>query len=204
VEVIPLRNYPEGAMANIYVILDGHSDPSCAVYTHKHLPSRLVNAITSLPIEAWTSPFSHKDAVADCLANQLKAFDDHLCDEFLSIFPGGLDGLAALSDGAIHQLVNEDVENNNKVRRFGAGSTALVTLQVGRDFWTANVGDCKATLGFKEMGATGWNTRIISDRPHNARSNPEEKYKVERDHSAEPDVMKGDRVLGLIAVTRGG
>lgn len=107
-----------------------------------------------------------------------------------------------MSGEEIRTLINDDPENNAKVRRYGAGSTALVVLQVGRDIWTANVGDCKATIGYK-IDDEQWKTEIISGGPHNGGMNAEEKEKVIRDHAGEDNVMEKDRVLGLIAVTRG-
>jgi pyruvate dehydrogenase phosphatase len=100
-------------------------------------------------------------------------------------------------------LINDNPENNAKVRRYGSGSTALVVLQVGQDVWTANVGDCKATIGYKAPGDDQWSMKIVSGGPHNGRTNPTEKTKVENEHPEEKEVMAKDRVLGLIAVTRG-
>ena len=103
----------------------------------------------------------------------------------------------------IKKRINDDPVNYAKMMRYGRGSTALVVLQVGRDVWTANLGDSEAVIGFRPEGSSRWETEIISGGPHNGRTNPAEKAKVMADHPLELDVMKGDRVLGLIAVTRG-
>ena len=161
------------------------------------------SAIETLPSEAWNDPYSSNDAISRCLARAIQSLDDSLRAEFLGLFPGGVEEISAMDEVDIKRRINDAPMNYAKMMRYGRGSTALVVLQVGRDVWTANLGDCEAVIGFKPEGGSRWETEIISGGPHNGRTNPEEKAKVMADHPLELDVMKGDRVLGLIAVTRG-
>jgi pyruvate dehydrogenase phosphatase len=110
-----------------------------------------------------------------------------------------------MDQGEINKIINEDPEAHAKVLRYGQGSTALVVLRIGADVWTANIGDCEAVLGVRDSEGKSWALKMLVDGLHNARSNEDEKRRVEEAHPGESDAISGEdnRLLGMIAVTRG-
>lgn len=118
----------------------------------------------------------------------------------MSVLPP-VEQLEKLSDEEVEKLVNED-KVLQTILRYHQGSTALVVLHVGRDIWTAGIGDCVAAVGTKKDGS--WVTRVVSGPAHNIRTNPQEREKVLSEHPGEEEhVVAKDRVLGIIAVSRG-
>ncbi len=86
--------------------------------------------------------------------------------------------------------------------RYHQGSTALVVLHVGRDIWTAGIGDCVAAVGTKMNGS--WVTQVVSGPAHNIRTNPQEREKVLSEHPGEEEHVGCEEPrLGIIAVSRG-
>lgn len=182
-------------------MLDGHSSPRCVTHAAQHLPAQLEQAIRNLPASAWTGPHSSSDPIACALADGIQAYDTALLASFTAAVPAP-EQLAGLSDEEIRALV-ERPEVREVALRAASGSTALVVLQVGREVWTATIGDCEAVVGTKAPGAGEWETAVIHGGPHNPRTNPKEKAKLVADHPGEDIVVAKNRVLGLIAVSRG-
>lgn len=164
------------------------------------MPSLVIKHIEALSPASWSGPGSNTDPVCAALARAIQECDDNLRDDFLAVLPPA-EQLEQMSDGNIASLVKDEAVVK-MMARFQKGSTALAVLQVGRDVWTAGVGDCEAVVGTKQ--GDQWTSQVISGPPHNLRTNPHEKQKLQRDHPGEEDIVVAkDRVLGLIAVSRG-
>lgn len=196
VSVIPLSTAQ--ASGNLFILLDGHAGPHTSAHARTHLPPIITSKLQELPATAWTER-SSDDAVAQCLTRSILEYDKSLEQAFIAALPS-TDQLAGMSQTAV-EAIFDDPERLIALQRYVCGSTALVVLQVGKDIWTATVGDCEAILGHKEDDGS-WGMIPLHGGPHNTRVNPKEKDIVSEGHPGEEVIVK-NRVLDSIAVTRG-
>lgn len=200
VSTVTLPNHPTATAGNLYIVLDGHVGPQCVEYAIEHLPGIANKAIQSVSAEDWSAPQGSSGIVCKTLARVIQDFDDSLQDGVMGVLPP-VDQLEKLSNEEIDELV-KDEKVLETILRCHTGSTALIVLHVGRDIWTAGIGDCAAAVGTKTNGS--WVTKMVSCPAHNIRMNPKEKEKVLREHPGEEEhVVAKDRILGIIAVSRG-
>lgn len=183
------------------MVLDGHAGPDCSDHAIEALPPKVQQAVQRLSWESWGCPYSSDDSICQALAKAMKAFDDDLIERVKVLFGGTEASLQALSDREVQDIIGTP-ENNLAARRAQKGSTAVVVITVGRHVWSANIGDCSAVIGIKPRGGD-WQAKPLYVGLHNGANNIAEKQRIESAHPMEPDVMANNRVLGLIAVTRG-
>ncbi|KZP03066.1 tubulin-domain-containing protein [Athelia psychrophila] len=149
-------------------------------------------------------PLEDPDFISDLLPRAMTSFDDAIAGDVLDLFPGGLAGLANLSDDNIRHIINDihtGGANFRKARLCMYGTTALVALvdPDHKNLWVANLGDCAAVM-VTQTGSEEWKTELLTTDQNG--DNPDEVDRVRREHPGEPDCVSDHRVLGAIAPFR--
>ncbi|EGO01319.1 hypothetical protein SERLA73DRAFT_87888 [Serpula lacrymans var. lacrymans S7.3] len=184
-------------------VFDGHAGKETVDYTVSAFPTFLQRSLSAAFANIDKDSFSPQ-FVSKALAQAVVDFDNSIMNDFVGLFPGGLDGLAKLSDSEIEAIVNDSAsggKNNIKVLRCMRGSTLLVSLldPSRENLWVASLGDCQAALGSK--GSTGvWHSTLLSSN-HNG-VDAAETDRINKEHPGEAACVENDRVLGAIAPTR--
>ncbi|KZP16351.1 hypothetical protein FIBSPDRAFT_1047584 [Athelia psychrophila] len=111
-------------------------------------------------------PLEDPDFISDLLPRAMTSFDDAIAGDVLDLFPGGLAGLANLSDDNIRHIINDihtGGANFRKARLCMYGTTALVALvdPDHKNLWVANLGDCAAVM-VTQTGSEEWKTELLT------------------------------------------
>jgi pyruvate dehydrogenase phosphatase len=128
------------------VACPGHLGEDTVEHTAYHLPIIIEDFLRKETSPQTGRPRGGAPAVADVLRRAISSFDAAIAGDILNLFPGGLDGLAAISDAQIAAVLNDDGPNFKKARLCLYGTTALLALvdPTHENLWCANLGDCQA------------------------------------------------------------
>jgi pyruvate dehydrogenase phosphatase len=117
-------------------------------YIVEALPGELKGRLSTLV--SFASPVQ-ADAVGAVIQDAITGIDDHIKNDLLSLFPGGVDNLDKMTDDEIKAIINDKdrgAVNITKILRARHGSTALIVLQdpSRENIWIAGLGDCSASM----------------------------------------------------------
>lgn len=184
-------------------VFDGHLGDVTAEHTAYHMPiiirDFLREAMDDDPQQLLDPQF-----ISDLLSQAMTSFDDAIAGDVLDLFPGGLEGLASISDDQIRRTINDihtGGANYKKARLCMYGTTALVALvdPDHKNLWVANLGDCAAVM-VSQTGSEEWKMEHLTTDQNG--DNQDEVDRVRREHPGEPDCVVDHRVLGAIAPFR--
>ncbi|KZP13782.1 protein serine/threonine phosphatase 2C [Athelia psychrophila] len=184
-------------------VFDGHLGDITAEHTAYHLPI-IIRDFLREAMDDDPQQLEDPDFISDLLSHAMTSFDDAIAGDVLDLFPGGLAGLANLSDDNIRHIINDihtGGANFKKARLCMYGTTALVALvdPDHKNLWVANLGDCAAVM-VTQTGSEEWKTELLTTDQNG--DNPDEVDRVRREHPGEPDCVSDHRVLGAIAPFR--
>ena len=141
----PTFSFSEHTGDDVFAI-PGHAGAEMADHTVQNLPSHVRDALEAF-VKAGVQKenASYSSDISIVLSKAISEFDDASLAELQSLFPGGLEEIATLSDKEISNIVNSP-ENLPKVVRGMRGTTALLSLvdPSGENLWVASLGDCQA------------------------------------------------------------
>lgn len=128
----------------------GHLGDVTVEHTAHHLPIIIRDFLREALAEDRNRILS-PEFISDLLSRAMTSFDDAIAGDVLDLFPGGLEGLANLSDESIRRTINDihhGGANYKKARLCMYGTTALVALvdPDHENLWLANLGDCAAGM----------------------------------------------------------
>jgi pyruvate dehydrogenase phosphatase len=128
-------------------VLSGHAGSYAVDYIVVALPGELKGRLASL---VHFASAVEPEAVNATIQDAITTIDERIGSDLVSLFPGGVDSLATMTDGDIKAIINDKdrgATNIMKVLRARQGATALVVLQdPSRDnIWIAGLGDCSAS-----------------------------------------------------------
>ncbi|KAJ6624085.1 phosphatase 2C-like domain-containing protein [Mycena sp. CBHHK59/15] len=176
----------------IIAIFDGHYSSELSEFASKTLPLMLSERIEeNVDVEA-------------VMTQTIEEFDRSLLSKVTELFDPDEDwsGERWLDRGNIHEVIGygqQDVQFRAG-RRAIVGATALIGFidKEREQLWVASLGDSDAVCGRMKNGK--WIPTILSDR-HNCK-NMKEVDRLGREHPNEQNLVVGNRILGLLAVTR--
>ncbi|EIN03390.1 protein serine/threonine phosphatase 2C, partial [Punctularia strigosozonata HHB-11173 SS5] len=183
-------------------VFDGHIGEATAERIVEVLPGLVRESLEKLPLS--NPPGDNVPAVSDLLVKAIRDFDESLLQDFLGIFPGGIEEATNMTDDELKARMDEG-DNRARFDRAMSGTTVLVSLldPSGSNLWIASLGDCHAVLG-TQTESSEWQLQVLSG-DHNG-NNLEEATRIRLEHPGERecvmDTKWGTRVLGAIAVTR--
>ncbi|KAJ7191917.1 phosphatase 2C-like domain-containing protein [Mycena pura] len=177
----------------LIAIFDGHNSDELAEFASKHIPQLVIERFDP---EAADIP--------EVMAQIFEAFDQSLISKVTQLFIGKPDLSDPLWDdrGEVHEVIGYGHQDP----QFSAGRLATVgtTVLIGiidkekRHIWVVSLGDSDAVCGRLRDGKM---TPIMLGDRHNC-SNPDEVKRLADEHPNEPNLVQGNRVQGLLAVTR--
>ncbi|KAF9068869.1 phosphatase 2C-like domain-containing protein [Rhodocollybia butyracea] len=196
----------ESRLGLMVALFDGHFSDELSEYASQTLPALLCARIEQTLAEKGCSL---GDAVTESLIKGIEDYDRSLLyDGVINEFPQK--DQTDWSDPVWHDqdeiwLVLGWLREHPKFQRARyavVGTTALVAFidKAKENVWVASLGDSDAFLGERSLDGSSWDVTRLSDF-HNGR-NPEEVKRLEKEHPGEPPVIRYERVLGNLAVTR--
>ncbi|KAK7048540.1 PPM-type phosphatase domain-containing protein [Favolaschia claudopus] len=174
-------------------IFDGHHSNELAEFASQHLPQMVANC------------FDLTDQNLDeSIVEIFRTFDQSLVEPIYALFPPDEDwtGPEWEDPGNVHEVIGygQDDPQFKQGRLAIVGTTVLIGIidKKKESLWVVSLGDSYAVCGRME------NERmvpiVISDN-HNGHNDKEIK-RIHDEHPGEENIVRYDRVLGYLAVTR--
>ncbi|KAG6909476.1 hypothetical protein DXG01_017198 [Tephrocybe rancida] len=176
-------------------VLDGHAGSEAVIYTEKHLPTFLHNALRS-KLAGAGAQYAAAD-ISSFLRSQIEAFDYEIGAAVTALCPDPRE----LDPRYIQPLLNGP--NSHIFRRASSGTTLSAALIDWKkeNLWAIGLGDSSAVLLSDEGGSALAGKRLT---PLHNTSTPSEYARVKLSHpTSEHNILKDQRVLGVLSVTRG-
>ncbi|KAJ7898389.1 phosphatase 2C-like domain-containing protein [Mycena leptocephala] len=163
-------------------IFDGHYSSELAEFASTRIPRLVAEQF---------DPTARDADISQAISQIFQDFDSSLIEKVTKLFAPGEDW----SD--IHWT---DRGNVHEGRLAVIGTTALIGIinKQKRNIWVVSLGDSDAVCGRMQDGKL---TPIIMSDQHNCQ-NVREVERLTEEHSGEEQLVQGNRVLGLLAVTR--
>ncbi|KAJ6622037.1 phosphatase 2C-like domain-containing protein [Mycena sp. CBHHK59/15] len=174
-------------------IFDGHYSGELAEFASKRLPQLVAERFDPTAAD-----------VGQVITQILEDFDRSLVLKVTELFTPGEDwsDMHWADPGNVHDVVGY----GNQHPQFREGRLAVVgtTVLIGiidkekKHIWVVSLGDSDAVCGRMQDGKL---TPVIMSDRHNCRD-ANEVERLHAEHPGEENIVQGDRVLGLLAVTR--
>ena len=134
-------------LASVFAI--GHLGEATVEHAAHHLPVIVQELLEQRARTHGPASLRDTAAVSEILKRAFVSFDRAIASDVLDLIPGGLDGLASVSDEHIRSVINDHgngLKNYRKVQLNMYGTTALLALvdPSQSNLWIANLGDCQA------------------------------------------------------------
>ncbi|KAJ3835145.1 phosphatase 2C-like domain-containing protein [Lentinula raphanica] len=191
----------DGSVWKFRALFDGHIESDTVNHAVEHLPRMIHDRLSRC-----SSSSLDRDSVSSMLAEAIKAYDDSLLEDLLSIAPQfeSESQLSRLTDEEIQNIIHNMDESRSKITRCMCGTTVVVALTSpgNESLWVASLGDSYAILGVQLTpdSTEEWETVVLSS--HHNGQNPGESQRLIQGHPDEPEVVYRNRVLGQLALTR--
>ncbi|KAJ3763224.1 phosphatase 2C-like domain-containing protein [Lentinula raphanica] len=194
----------DGSVWKLRALFDGHIESDTVNHAAEHLPRMIHDRLN----RCSASSSLDRDSVSSLLAEAIKAYDDSLLEDLLSIAPQleSESELSRLTDEEIQNIIqNMDESRRSKIICCMCGTTVVVALTSPDDesLWVASLGDSYTILGVQPVTPDSieeWETVVLSS--HHNGQDPDERQRLIREHPDEPEIVFRNRVLGQLALTR--
>ncbi|KAJ3963553.1 protein serine threonine phosphatase 2C, partial [Lentinula raphanica] len=194
----------DGSVWKFRALFDGHIESDTVNHAVEHLPRMIHDRLN----RCSASSSLDRDSVSSLLAEAIKAYDDSLLEDLLSIAPQleSESELSRLTDEEIQNIIqNMDESRRSKIICCMCGTTVVVALTSPDDesLWVASLGDSYTILGVQPVtpdSTEEWETVVLSS--HHNGQDPDERQRLIREHPDEPEIVFRNRVLGQLALTR--
>ncbi|RDB26890.1 [Pyruvate dehydrogenase [acetyl-transferring]]-phosphatase 1, mitochondrial [Hypsizygus marmoreus] len=176
-------------------VLDGHGGTHTAEYAQNNLPG-FIRAALRTRVAGLDANSLDPDVISELLSSQVKNFDDSIGRAVVSRCPKP-EALADIQAQALIEGPDAEV-----FRRANSGTTLVAALIDGtkNHLWVVGLGDSSVVLSTISQSGIRRGERLLT--LHNP-STPSEYARIKLEHpSQEQNIMKNDRVLGVLSVTR--
>ncbi len=121
----------------------GHAGHDAVNYTAEYLPALIFEKLSD--ILKVTGGGILPSRVIELLQGTISAFDDQMTEGVVSLFPGGVEAIAKMTDDEIRAIATVDGKPHLDIKRYMSGTTVLIALvDPVRNLYVASVGDCQA------------------------------------------------------------
>ncbi|KIY46573.1 protein serine/threonine phosphatase 2C [Fistulina hepatica ATCC 64428] len=186
----------------LVAVFDGHYTAETSEYVVRTLPQMLCDRLDAALV-ADPHSLRRSEIITEALTNGIEEFDRSLFTAVQDMFkdceklPGREDSEDIFN---VFGWTKED-ENYKIARHAVIGCTALIGFfdKDAKELWVACLGDSESHAGRLSDSGT-WEATMLNDI-HNA-ADPQEAERLRNDHPGEDNLIQGNRVLGMLTVTR--
>lgn len=180
-------------------VFDGHLNHQAVDYVVRTLPLIIKQSLHSALAAQGTIPSAR---ISEILQASVIDIDNSIASQFLDLFPRDVDSLSRLKDSDIRPIFDKNTGGNRNydiMARSLGGTTLILSLTDSkRNMWVANLGDCRAVLGYRNQDR--W-CGIQLNWIHDA-NNMDEVHRIRDEHPDEADPIRNNRVIGFLEPTR--